>query len=102
MSRDFEGSAEVLARLYFQDILSWLRELLASTRTISSAFSSLQEELNAMVPRSGLRLHRRYRPEYGPVAIEWGKLVDLRPADERDRNIHRPRAIRRLSGAFQA
>jgi hypothetical protein len=101
MTRGFEGSAEVLARLYFQDILAWLRELFAGTQAIASAFSSLKEELNTMVPRSCLRLYPRCRPEYGPTSIEWGELVDLRSANEKARNIYRPRVIRDLPGTFK-
>ncbi len=101
MTRDFEGTAEALARLYFQDILAWLRELYAGTRTISSAFAALQQEYNAMVPRSCLRLYGRCSPEYGPVSIEWGELFDLRSADERARNIYRPRVIRGLPRKFE-
>ena len=80
MTREFQGLAEVRARFYFQDFLDVVRELHRAQTRISAAFSSLQREFDAFVPRSRLRLYSRCRPTYGPVALNWGFMITLHPS----------------------
>jgi len=80
MSRQFDGVAEVKARFYFQDFLEAIRELHRAHTRIPTLFSSLQQEYDAFVPRSRLRLYSHCRPTYGPVALHWGFMITLHPS----------------------